>query len=185
MALVKCQLCPVGMANQLFKVGEYIKHLRLLHASQPDFKVTCGINGCQRVYKNLGTFRNHLYAMHNDETVPNMTTAATASTIQDKEVTSSSDDITSQTPLEESMNMEQEEVTDQAMEIDTLPDNLQRSSALSLLRLKEKHKLTQVTVDSMVDNVKTLTHQNVNCLKSEVWVLIDTYLWHMWFDIIV
>jgi len=83
--------------------------------------------------------------MHNGETVPNMTTAATASTIQDKEVTSSSDDITGQTPPEESMNMEQEEVTEQVMEIDTIPNNLQWSSALFLLGIKEKHKLTQVT----------------------------------------
>ena len=58
------------------------------------------------------------------------------------------------------------------MEIDTSHENLQRSSALFLLGLKEKHKLTQATVDSMVDGVTTLTHQNINCLRSEVWTLI-------------
>ena len=165
MALVKCQLCPIGMANQLFKIGEYIKHLRLLHVSQPDFKVTCGINGCQRVYKNFGTFKNHLYAMHNDGIEPNMIVAAST---RDKEVSTSGNDTSDYTPTEESINTGQDEISDQAMEIDTSPENLQRSSALFLLGLKEKHKLTQVTVDSMVDSITTLTHQNVNCLRSQV-----------------
>ena len=28
--------------------------------------ITCGINGCQRVYTNLGTFKKHLHGMHGD-----------------------------------------------------------------------------------------------------------------------
>jgi len=173
MALVKCQLCQVGMPNLSYKIGEYIKHLRLLHASQPDFKVTCGINGCQGVYNNIGTLNNHLYAMHNDGIVePNM--MVVAATTPDKEaVPTSGNETTDHVPTEDSiMYTDQDDIDDHAMEIDTSHENLQRSSALFLLGLKEKHKLTQATVDSMVDSVTTLTHQNINCLRSEVWTLI-------------
>ena len=48
------------------------------------------------------------------------------------------------------------------------PDAMQKSSALFLLRLKEKHKLTQVTVQSIVDNVTTLTQQRISSLKLQV-----------------
>lgn len=47
------------------------------------------------------------------------------------------------------------------------PDAMQKSS-LFLLRLKVKHKLTQVTVQSIVDNVTTLTQQRISSLKSQV-----------------
>ena len=103
--------------------------------------------------------------MHNDGIEPNMIVAAST---RDKEVFTSGNDTSDYTPTEESINTGQDEISDQAMEIDTSPENLQRSSALFLLGLKEKHKLTQVTVDSMVDSITTLTHQNVNCLRSQV-----------------
>ena len=45
------------------------------------------------------------------------------------------------------------------------PDAMQKSSALFLLRLKEKHKLTQVTVQSIVT---TLTQQRISSLKLQV-----------------
>ena len=31
---------------------------------QADFRVTCGISGCQRSYTNMGTFQNHVYNVH-------------------------------------------------------------------------------------------------------------------------
>ena len=48
------------------------------------------------------------------------------------------------------------------------PDVMQKSSALFLLGLKEMHKLTQVTVQSIIDNVTTLTQQSISSLKSQV-----------------
>ena len=62
---IKCPLC--SSINAEISVGDYTKHLHIFHASKPgDFKITCGINGCQRVYSNFGTFKNHLYGIHND-----------------------------------------------------------------------------------------------------------------------
>ena len=61
--IIKCPLRPIDAE---LTVGDYTKHLRIFHASKPDFKITCGINGCKRVYNNFATFKNHLYGMHND-----------------------------------------------------------------------------------------------------------------------
>lgn len=47
-------------------------------------------------------------------------------------------------------------------------DGLQKSSALFLLGLKEKHKLTQATVQSVVKGVTNLTQQQISILKSQV-----------------
>ena len=42
------------------------------------------------------------------------------------------------------------------------PSDMQRSSSLFLLGLKEKHKLTQVAVQSIIDSVTTLTQQKLS-----------------------
>ena len=60
---VTCTLCADKLSVK-FNVSEYIQHVRLFHAYKPDFKITCGINGCLRSYTNVGTFRNHVSAAH-------------------------------------------------------------------------------------------------------------------------
>lgn len=41
-----------------------IWHLEEIHSSDPDFTVTCGIDGCRNTYKLVGSFRNHVYRKH-------------------------------------------------------------------------------------------------------------------------
>ena len=48
---------------------------------------------------------------------------------------------------------------------------LQKSSALFLLGLKEKHKLTQVAIQEIVENVTSLTQQRLSFLKHQVIVV--------------
>lgn len=60
---VTCTLF-VDKLSVKYNVSEYIQHVRLFHAYKPDFKITCGINGCLRSYTNVGTFRNHISAAH-------------------------------------------------------------------------------------------------------------------------
>ena len=61
---LRCSLCT-GLSVQFNTIGDYIKHLRLFHAHRPDFRVTCGINGCLKSYSNLGSFKNHVLFVHN------------------------------------------------------------------------------------------------------------------------
>jgi len=169
---IKCPLCPT--LNHQLSISEYTKHLRLFHASNPDFKITCGINGCQRVYTNLGTFKNHLYGIHNvdgiDSTTVNVPESETSccsnayptDDIQTADLMNNEDD-------SENPTGGPEVVCNNYMCCSS--DTMQKSSALFLLGLKEKHKLTQVTVQSIVDNVTTLTHQRISSLKSQACIL--------------
>ena len=47
-------------------------------------------------------------------------------------------------------------------------DELQKSSAFFVLGLKEKYKLTQATVQGVVEGVTILTQQQISILKSQV-----------------
>ena len=59
-----CALCRSTALSLQFTLPEYINHLRLFHVNQPNFSIVCGLDGCLRRFKNLGTFRNHVSAHH-------------------------------------------------------------------------------------------------------------------------
>ena len=179
---IQCPLCPVSF-HKLISVGEYTKHLRLFHASKPDFKITCGINGCQQAYTNLGIFKNHLYGIHSGA-IDAMTVVAPESMHAAPESespccsglnsTDCADARTTETTSSD--HHDDNDVSDSTNNPETVcsgslsctSDAMQKSSALFLLGLKEKHKLTQVTVQSIVDNVTTLTQQRISSVKSQV-----------------
>ena len=43
-----------------------ISHLRLVHASDPNFSVPCGIEGCYTTFKSFSSFYQHIYRKHRD-----------------------------------------------------------------------------------------------------------------------
>jgi len=38
-------------------------HLRIIHADDANFSVSCGLQGCERAFNNFYTYRNHVYAI--------------------------------------------------------------------------------------------------------------------------
>lgn len=55
--------CPLWTAS-FASVSIFLSHLRLIHASEAGFQMSCGLQGCQRTFNNFYTYRNHVYSMH-------------------------------------------------------------------------------------------------------------------------
>lgn len=72
MSRIACTLCT-ATSHLVLNVKEYIRRVKLFHAHRPDFRITCGIEGCQRVYRNPGTFFNHVYDVHGSNSQPTET----------------------------------------------------------------------------------------------------------------
>ena len=58
--MITCSLCTACFGS----VSIFLSHLRLIHASEAGFQVSCGLQGCQRTFTNFYTYRNHVYSMH-------------------------------------------------------------------------------------------------------------------------
>lgn len=41
-----------------------LRHLATVHSSRPGFLFCCGLNGCQRSFRNITTYKHHVYARH-------------------------------------------------------------------------------------------------------------------------
>ena len=129
------KLCSAA-SHLKFNVTDYIKHIKIFYAFKLDFKITCGINGCQRSYSNLGTFLNHVSDVHSDVcTRTTGTIPAEDDTVQlnedneDYQNNISDNDEISSTPASQD-NCEDDGHFNPSQEL------MQRSSALFLLGLK-------------------------------------------------
>lgn len=164
-----CPLCS-NVAHLTLDFKGLLKHLSLFHAHHPDFKVPCGIDGCLRQFTNLRTYQNHMSSVHNccmgneSEALEQDSLRVIESSSDRNENNYTCDDI-------DTSNVEENDDADLNTSTETpacSKELLQKSSALFLLGLKEKYKLTQVSIQGIVDGVTSLTQQNMSFLQSQV-----------------
>ena len=145
----KCQLCS---ATDHLKLSLTDYH-RLFHAYKADFRVICGIDGCQRCFKHAGKYQNHAYTVHKQCTFVSNSNEG-HSTVEDKSIsicTMTVDEASDETDISQPVDDKQP----------TTPPSLHYSSALFLLGLKEKFKLSQVAMQGIIEGITTLSqHQN-------------------------
>ena len=155
-AQLVCPLCPHERTAHLhFDLTDFLKHMKLFHAHQAGFRVTCGISGCQRSFSNFRTFQNHVSAMHRYQQDPsNVTPGLDRCPGED-----TMDDGSGESDWSLDVGEEKEACSQEV---------LQKSTALFLLGLKEKHKLTQAAVQSVVEGVTSLLQQRLDILHTQV-----------------
>ena len=49
---ITCQLCSAA-SHLKFNAKGYVQHIQLFHAHKANFRITCGINGCQKISAEL------------------------------------------------------------------------------------------------------------------------------------
>ena len=58
---LSCFLCS-SFAGSSF--SDVFRHIQAVHAHDPDFHITCGLDGCVRRYDKFGSYKVHLYREH-------------------------------------------------------------------------------------------------------------------------
>ena len=157
-----CTMCSAA-SHLKFHVSDYIKHLKIFHAHQPEFKVICGIGGCQRNYTNLGTFQNHIYGVHSDGSC----------TVTKESIAVNNTEFYSENDCSDDNSDTDEPYYENNVETDSnqqcsFQSSIQKSSALFLLGIKEKFKLTQSSINGIVQGVTAMNQHHITVLKSQV-----------------
>ena len=179
-----CPLCS-SAAHIKFDYRDFCKHLRLFHAHQPGFKVPCRINGCQRSYTNLRSYQNHVSNVHNwvkderlvfdeEECLP--TNDKLCDNLDDSSDDNNSNDDNddndrTNTGIFDYCDYEQ---SDKTLDISSYSQGysqemLQKSSAIFLLGLKEKYKLTQTAIQGIIEGFTNVTQQQMDSLQLQVY----------------
>lgn len=148
-----CPLCPSTRLQ--FNVTEYLCHVKLFHSHQPNFLITCGIGGCLRTFKNIGTLRNHVSARHSEYLY------LADFNSQDDDTEDEGEDITD-------ADNSNPAADDNATPVDDTSLALKKYAGLFLLGLKEKQKLTQVSLIKVIEGVTTLFQRQLDTLHTQV-----------------
>lgn len=57
---MECSLCSAKLLNRAY----LLQHIRQAHSHRPGFNIICGFSGCQRTFQTFGNYRNHVYGFH-------------------------------------------------------------------------------------------------------------------------
>ena len=130
-----------------------MRHIGSVHAWEPRFRLTCGIEGCMRKYKSYRCYRDHTFSKHS-ELLP----AADDSTSTDEPLLQDSEHVYS---IEGSPNPSES--------TDVLTNRPKTyNKALFLLKLKEERRLPQVAVDGLIGDISILLDEEILSLKQNV-----------------
>ena len=58
-------VCPKCSQNGFVDLAALVSHICLHHGNEPNFSVSCSLHS--RVFRNIGSFRSHIYRNHHDE----------------------------------------------------------------------------------------------------------------------
>ena len=156
-----CPLCPYERTSQLnLNLTNYLKHIKLFHSHQPSFSITCGLDGCLRIFHNFRTFQVHVSAFHSGD--PSQATPTYDVTVDDR------DDIYTHHSDGDGDISEGNDSDQQGDSGDISLEYLKECAALFLMGLKEKHKLTQVVLQGIIDGVTNLIQGHLSALHTQV-----------------
>ena len=166
-----------GRRQVVLNASDYVKHIRLFHEYSPSFQFTCGINGCPRSYHNVGTFKNHVSEAHSSDDFGSNDAPFNPDVPSEPLNNSSFSDAVVNT-LKDTDNSDNDDDGDDIAEMNCSnpntdfslcsKDTLQKSSAMFLIGLKEKFKLTQAATQEIVEGVTNLFQKHISNLRSQV-----------------
>ena len=162
---------PPGTTNNLrLNLSGLLKHVKLFHAHQSRFQIVCGIGGCERTYTKFRSYEVHVSSIHRFRQHVSNTSIPSEVRLtgrEDEQMACNVENFDFETPHssedcgqgEESQNVETNVSSG---------SHLQKCSAQFLMRLKEKHKLTQGAVQTMIEGVTSLHQEHMHTLHSNV-----------------
>lgn len=167
----KVFLCPLCDEFSAPSFQLLLLHIRLVHSSQPGFSVSCGIHGCQHTFRNMKTFTNHIYGFHQISHYKPQVEATCSSNNASDSGDDASEDSRNSIQDEPSPHVDEfTPVAEQSVDslLDELAQDLQSYAAVWMLKIKEVHKLTQSTLDNIIQDVTSLSQHLLDKMHTAV-----------------
>ena len=155
MSPLVCPLCGEQSEPTMTKL---LHHIRLFHAEEPNFSITCSLQGCQKQFKNYYTFRNHLYAFHSHHS-GSFTSLSSPNDPTDPYESDNNDQMDGHgNDFEESDSDDQDESNSISNYSSSAvsAQSIQKAAATWILKVREKHLLPQSTIETIIQDIDTL-----------------------------
>lgn len=172
----RCNVCVSFIALTL---SLFLNHLHRYHLSDPSFHVLCGINGCAKTYKKCISYRNHIIRKHSD--VLKAERECANQTIMD-DTDYGTDCCPSEDLIDNSTDIDGNDGETHMYDLTSLPqfdfqretEEIRRTGALHLLRMKYQDRASQKAVDSFVESTTSIVRTSMEILKAGLMNRLDT-----------
>ena len=145
--------CPLCAEFRAPTVQLLLPHIRLVHSTQAGFCITCGLHGCQRTFRNMKIFTNHIYQFHMISRTFTMPSQLLLNTEGEDERESTDED--------EDTNLDDNYIQPSTSESNLPPIALKEEvfsyAAKWILKTREGYKLTQSALENIIQDVTSLT----------------------------
>ena len=173
-----CSLCQRRVRDR----RELLQHIRLYHADGANFRIQCKLQGCSRTFKTFSTYRNHLYAWHAEACFQESTMKTSQPVLEQSKncvavnathsshpqdecvITPASQPGLEDTTTNERSSIPQQEdyMTQDIGEAETLSSCVQNAAALWILKIQEQHLIPISTMNSIITGVDSLFQTVIN-----------------------
>lgn len=157
-----CQLCG-NFASATYR--SVLGHIRAVHAHEAGFTVQCGIHSCPRTFKNYHSFRRRIRKKHPHLQLQEPLEAAAENPVP-------SDDDEEPFPEDTSQPLAEVHVGDSGGSSSNMS---LKDQAVKILKLKEKYKLAQTTVDDIISDTREITSSVILKLQQKATPLLSQY----------
>ena len=140
------------------------------HSCEPNFHVLCGINACARTYTNCVSFRNHITRKHADILLAESLTDCRIV----ENVGNHMDETDCGSCMSEDHDADTVDEEPRQFDLQKTPEEVQRNAALYLLKLKDKDRVPQTVINSIVENTTDIVRTNMEVLKFGLAARLDT-----------
>ena len=153
-----CQLCNHFAS---FSYDCVLRHIGAVHSHEAGFRVRCGFDSCPRIITNYHAFRRHLRKQHG------YCLKTCNPTIGEGQLEGRS---TTEAPVEPENMLSLEPDLNSGPSYDLHHSLLseKQSNAMYILKLKEKYKLAQTTVDSILGDTEEIAGRLVSRLQQRL-----------------
>ena len=142
--------CPVCYRFSAPTFQSVLTHVGSVHSWEPNFKITCGIEECPRIYTSYRSYRKHILQKHAD--------------FMNGSVYDPGNDPSSSTDnSEEMLSISPHESTPSSA---TVP--VTHSMALFILKAKEERKIPQLALDGLLDDFHEIFKIQMNALGENI-----------------
>ena len=141
--------CPYCPGEYAAPSGELLlTHIRIVHASDPNFSIQCSLNGCERTFKNFRTYQNHRLLHHRSE----------ADSVLATDVGESTGDPT---------DFSGSDASPPHITSPTIIPDMQCFTARWILKTRETRMLTRSAMQGIIEDVEDLVRFVTDVLKSQ------------------
>ena len=174
-----CKICSSYSSHTYIKV---LRHIGAVHSFDPNFTITCGLDGCIKIFSKYTSFRKHIIRNHRHILSPQDTRSCELQ-LQGSVSTCgvTEDDQSKMLGLHASLLSTTHEMTQEAM-----PFSLQsitvsptyfnmHQAAMFLLKAKECLKVSQTALNALISDIDTLLHLQLEAVKDKVLNLLSSH----------